>query len=242
MTPQHTGLALHNARESKEGGTMKRIERLSVKTRILILVAVLVVVAGVVAYAKLSSTPTNGDKYKLVHNLPDLEYIISWDTIASACPDMNDYTKYEKQEAFMGRGNAGGFISLDSNSPAMWMIARVVNKITEGNSVRNLGVFMWYFETAEEFDEHMNTLQTQGIPVQKEGDILTAFVEQMTPVQTAQLVVAGNHICILIADAASPDESLFFGKEELMELLPTIKSKISSIEITPLPFPRIPRR
>jgi len=29
---------------------------------------------------------------------------------------------------------------------------------------------------------------------------------------------------------------------DLMDLLPTIKSKISSIEITPLPFPRIPRR
>jgi len=219
---------------------MERVNRLPVKIRILILVAVIVVAVGVTAYIKFSPT-TTGDKYELVHNLPDLEYIISWDTIASVCPDMNDYTKYEKQEAFMGRGNAGGFISLDSNSPAMWMIARVVNKITEGNSVRNLGVFMWYFETAEEFDEHMNTLQTQGISVQTEGDLLTAVVEQKTPIQSTQLVVAGNHICISIANVASLDESLFFSKEGLMDLLPTIKSKISSIEITPLPFPRIPR-
>lgn len=72
----------------------------------------------------------------------------------------------------------------------------------------------------------MNTLQTQGISVQKEGDFLTAFVEQKTPVQTVQLVVAGNQIYILIAEAAPPDESLFFGKEGLMELLPAIKSNI----------------
>ena len=221
---------------------MERVNRLSVKIRILILVAVIVVAVGVTAYIKFSPTTPNDDKYKLVHNLPDLEYIISWDTIAGVCPDMNDYTKYEKQEAYMGRGNAGGFISLDSNSPAMWMIARAVNKITEGNSVRNLGVFMWYFETAEEFDEHMNTLQTQGISVQTEGDLLIAVVEQTTPIQSTQLVVAGNHICISIANVASLDESLFFGKEDLMDLLPTIKSRISSIEITPLPFPRIPRR
>lgn len=211
--------------------------------RIVILVLVVAIIGGgVVACGKSSSTTTTGATYKLTHNLGDLEYIISWDTIAARCPDMNDYTKYQKEEAYMGRGNSGGFISLDSNSPAMWMIARVVNKITEGNKVRNLSVFMWYFETDKEFDEHINTLQTQGISVQKEGGILTAFVEQKTPVQTAQMMVAGNHICILIADAASPDESLFFGKEELMELLPIIKSKLSSIEITPLPYPRIPRR
>jgi len=220
---------------------MKRTTGLLAKVFILVLAAVLLV-AGVVACGKSSSTTTTtGAEYKLVHNLPDLEYVLPWDIIEARCPDMNDYTKYQKEEAYMGRGNAGGFISLDSNSPAMWMIARVVNKITEGNKVRNLSVFMWYFDTEKEFDEHLNTLQTQGISVQKEGDILTAVVEQNTPVQTVQMVVAGNQICIVIADAASPDETLFFGKEGLMELLPTIKSKIFSIEITPLPWPRIPR-
>jgi len=223
---------------------MEKPNRLPTKIRVLVLVAVIVVAAGVAAYIKLSPTPTATDEYELVHNLPDLEYIMAWDTIAGVCPDMNDYTKYEKQEAFMGRGNAGGFISLDSNSPAMWMIARAVNKIAQGGtpSVRNLNVFMWYFETTAEFNEHMDTLQTQGISVQREGDLLTAVVEQQTTIQSTQLVVAGNHICILIANFASPDETLFFSKEDLMDLLPTMKSKISSIKITPLPFPRIPRR
>ena len=224
---------------------MKRVNSLPIKIRILILavLAAVLLAVGVTALVKFSSTPTPNDKYELVHNLPDLEYIISWDTIASVCPDMNDYTKYEKQEAFMGRGNAGGFISLDSNSPAMWMISRVVNKITEGDmpSVRNLSVFMWYFETVAEFNEHMSALQTQGISVQTEGNILFAVIEQETPIQSTQLVVAGNHICILIANFASPDETLFFSKGDLLDLLQTIKYKISSIEITPLPFPRIPR-
>jgi hypothetical protein len=223
---------------------MKRTTGLLAKVFILVL-AVVLLVSGVTACGKTSTTTTTtttGAKYKLVHNLPDLEYVLPWDTIAARCPDINDCTKYQKEEAYMGRGNAGGFISLDSNSPAMWMIARVVNKITEGNSVRNLSVFMWYFDTEKEFDEHMNTLRTQGISVQKDGEFITAVVEQKTPVQTAQLVVAGNSLCIVIADAASPDESLIFGKEDLTEMLPTIKSKIASIEITPLPYPRIPRK
>ena len=219
---------------------MKKNAFLSVKMSALVLTVVLLI-AGIAACGGSSNT-TGGDKYKLVHNLPDLEYILPWDTIEARIPDLNDYTKYQKEEAYMGRGNAGGFISLDSNSPAMWMIARAVKKVTEGNKVSNLNIFMWYFDTQKEFDEHLNTLQAQGISVQKEGDFSTAIVEQKTPVQSAQLVVAGNRICILIACVASSDESLFYSKEDLTELLPTIKNKISSVEITPLPWPRIPRK
>ena len=124
----------------------------------------------------------------------------------------------------------------------MWAIIRMVNKISEGSSGRSLSVFMWYFDTKKEFDEHMNTITTQGISVDKDGDILTAIVEKMTPVQTTQLIVAGNSLCILVQSVASPDESLVFSKGDLTELLPTIKSKISSIEITPLPYPKIPRK
>jgi hypothetical protein len=217
---------------------MKRVEGLPIKTCILMLTVVLLV-AGVVACGKSPSTTTTttGTEYKLVHNLPDLEYILPWDTIAARIPDMNDYTKYEKEEAYMGRGNAG----LDSNSPAMWAIVRMVKKLPEGTKMR-LSIFMWYFDTVKEFDEHLNMLPTQGISVQKEGDFSTAIVAQKTPLQSAQLVVAGNRLCILIDNIASPDESLVFSKEDLTELLPTIKSKIASIEITPLPYPRIPRK
>lgn len=220
---------------------MKRIIGLQEKIIILVL-AVVLLIAGVTACGKPSSTTTNGVTYKLTHNLADLEYIISWDTITTRIPDMNDSSKYEKAESYVGRGNAGGFISLDSNSPAMWLSARTVNMKSEGSRVRNFSVWMWFFETEKEFDEHMKSAQMQGISFQKEGDILAALVEQKTPVQSVQLVVAGNHICVVFADVASLDESLFFGKDELMKLLPTIKSKISSIEITPLPWPRIPRK
>jgi len=53
----------------------------------------------------------------------------------------------------------------------MWLIARVVNKITDGKSVRKLIVFMWYFETKKELEEHMETVSIQGITCEKEGDI-----------------------------------------------------------------------
>ena len=221
---------------------MKRTTRLLTTIFILVLASILLVTAVSACGKTSTETITTDAEYKLVHNLPDLEYILPWDKIEAKVPDLNDYTKYQKEEAYMGRGNAGGFISLDSNSPAMWMIARVVNKIPKGNEVRNISVFMWYFDTEKEFDEHLNTLPAQGISVQRDGDFQTAIVVKETPVQSAQLVVAGNRICISIANVASPDESLVYGEEDLTTLLPTLKSKISSIELTPLPYPKIPRK
>ena len=221
---------------------MKIATGLLTKVFILVLVSVLLITGVSGCGTPSTTTTTTGAEYKLVHNLPDLEYILPWSTIEARIPDLNDYTKYQKEEAYMGRGNAGGFISLDSNSPAMWMIARAVNKITEGNTVCNLSIFMWYFDTEKEFDEHMNTLTAQGISVQTDGAFQTAIIEQNAPIQSAQMVVGGNRICIMIANVASPDESLVFSKEDLTKLLPTIKSKISSIELTPLPYPKIPRK
>jgi hypothetical protein len=219
---------------------MKRLPYLSVITRALALGAILLI-AGAMGCSSSTSTSTTSVTYKLTHNLADLDYIISWDTIAARIPDMNDPAKYDILEGFVARGNSGGFINLDSNSPAMWLIARSVMKKTEGNSSHIFGVWMWFFETEKELDEHIKTAETQGISVQKEGDFLTAFIEAQTPVQSEYMLLAGNQICVLIAETASPDESLFFDKEQLMELLPIMKSKISSIVITPLPWPRIPR-
>lgn len=208
------------------------------KIYVLLLIVILLVL-GVMACEKSTSKTTSGTTYKLTHDLGDLEYVISWDIITAQIPGIG---VYDKQEGFAGRGNAGGFFYLDSNSPAMWIIVRSVTMRSEENRFHDFNILMWFFETEKEFDEHMKSEQMQGIPVQKEGDLLTAVVETKTTEQSAKLVVAGNHICILITDTSSSEELLFFSEEDLTELLPTIKSKISSIEITPLRFPKIPRR
>ncbi len=137
--------------------TMKK-RGVACKICILVL-AVVFLVAGVTACGKPSSTTTTGATYKLTHNLADLEYIISWDTIAARCPDIS---AYDKQEGFAGRGNAGGFVSLDSNSPAMWRCARSVTMRPEGNRFRGFGVWMWFFETAKELDEHCKSSGKMG--------------------------------------------------------------------------------
>jgi hypothetical protein len=98
-----------------------------------------------------------------------------------------------------------------------------------------------FFETAEYLDEHIQLMQTSGFPVQEDGDFVTGVLESGPPMQSVQLLLAGKHFAILFMEFASSDESLFFGKERLMELLPTTKSNITSLEITPLP-PGIPER
>jgi hypothetical protein len=219
---------------------MERVNRLPVKIRILILVAVIVVAVGVTTYIKLS--PTTIETYKLTHSAADAEYILSWDSIVSECPDIG---AFDKQEYFIRRGETAqttpGTPALEEDSPAAWACLRGVTMGPVGNSFRSFGVWIMYFDTAEYLDEYVELVKTSGIPLQEEGDFWTAVLESGAPTQSVQLHIAGNQFYILLTDTASSDESLFFGKEKLMELLPNVKNKISSLEITALPS-NIPER
>jgi len=215
---------------------VERIKGLLTKKYILLL-TVVIVVAGVVACGKPAADTTTDAKYRLTHTAADAEYILSWDSIVSRCPDI---AAYDKMEAFARRGETTEFapgepFSLPEDSPAAWSCLRGVRTEIVGNSFRSFGVWMWYFETDEYLNEHIQSMQTSGFPVQEDGDFVTAVLESGPPTQSVQLLLAGKHFAILFMDIASSDESLFFGKEKLMELLPTVKSNITSLEITPLP-------
>jgi len=214
---------------------MKRVNRLPVKIRILILVAVIVVAVGVTAYIKFS--PTTTATYKLTHSAADAEYILSWDEIVSRCSEIDGF---DKMEAFVRRGETSEFapgepFSLAEDSPAAWANIRGVRTEIVGGNFRSFGVWMMYYDTAEYLDEYIELMRTSGLPLQEDGDFVTAVLESGPPMQSVQLHIAGNQFYILLMDIASSDESLFFGKEKLMELLPGVKSNISSLEITPLP-------
>ena len=210
--------------------------------RTIILVLVLAVMAVGVACGKRTSDTTTDTTYKLTHSAADAEYILSWDSIVSQCPDIS---AYDKQEAFVHRGESArtvpGAPVLNEDSPAAWASFRGVQTAPTGASACNFGVLIWYFETDEELDEYVESRQMSGLPFQENGDFVTAVLESGPPTPAVQLHIAGKHFAIVITDLASSDKSLFFGKEKLMELLPDIKSKISSLEITPLP-PEIPER
>ena len=215
------------------------------KIRILILVAVIVVAAGITAYIKFSPTPTTDDKYKLTHSATDVDYILSWDEIVSQCPDIG---AYDKQETFSRRGETnqsgtGGTTPLEVDSPAAWASYRFVfaQAAPTASQFRGFAVFIMYFDTAEYLDEYMNSTQMSGLCFEEEGDFVISVLEGGPPTQSVQLHIAGNQFYILIVESASSGESLFFSKEELMELLPGVKSNISSLEITALP-PAIPDR
>lgn len=71
---------------------MKRIAGMIKKTIILVLIIAVMVIV-VTACGKSTSTTTTGDTYKLTHTTADAEYILSWDSIVSRCPDISTYDK-----------------------------------------------------------------------------------------------------------------------------------------------------
>jgi hypothetical protein len=203
----------------------------------LLVLVLAVMAAGVVGCGKGTPDTTNDVSYKLTHSEADAEYILSWDSIVSRCPDIG---KYDKQEVFVRRGESkqsdtGGTPALEMNSPAAWASMRMVMTEVKGDSFRGFGVWIFYFDTDEYLDEYMSSAQTSGLPFKEEGDFMTAVMESGPPTKSVQLHIAGNQFYILFLVTASADESIFFSKEELMELLPTVKKNISSLETTPLP-------
>jgi hypothetical protein len=95
-----------------------------------------------------------------------------------------------------------------------------------------------YCETAEDLDEFVDML---GFTVQEDGDFVTASRETEIPLKSLELLLAGKHFAVVIGEFATPEESLFGDKDELMQLLTIAKDKISLLETTPLPT-EIPQR
>jgi hypothetical protein len=179
-------------------------------------------------------------EYRLTHSAADAEYILSWDLIVSQCPDIGDYGKIE---AFAYRGESvqispGENFGLDADSPAAWASTRFVRTVWEGTTFRSFAVQTMFSEKAEDLDE---LVQLVGYPIQQEGDFVTGVLESETPMQSIQILLAGKHFTVLVGEFASADQSLFFDKDELMELISVARSNISMTEITPLP-PGIPAR
>lgn len=112
----------------------------------------------------------------------------------------------------------------------------------EGSRFRSFSVWTMFFETTEELDEYVQSMQMRGLPFQEEGDFVTAVLEVTTPpTESVQLHIAGDHFYMLLMDIASSGESLFCGKDRLTELLSIARSNIAVLEVTPLP-PEIPKR
>jgi len=201
---------------------------------------VAIMAAGIVSCGKSTPNETTNTTYKLTHSAADVEYILSWDMIVSQCPDIG---AYDRIEAFVHRGEStqispGENFSLGDDSPAAWASTRLVRTEWVGQSFRSFMVQVTFSETAEDLDELVDMF---GFTVQEEGDFVTASHETEIPLQSIELLLAGKHFAVVIGEFATPEDSFFCDKEELMELLSIAKDKISLSETTSL-LPEIPQR
>ena len=225
---------------------MKEVDRLLIKINSVVLVALLF--AGFTACGKStvittsSTTTTSPTAYQLTHSLGDAEYILNWDLIVSQCPEIGGYNK---QEVFVRRGESkqlstGETLTIGINLPVAWSSVRFVMTEPVGESFRSFGIYIMYCDTVEGLDEYLEMDDIkygilQGVPINYEGEFGSAIIETETPLKTIQLLLAGNQFDIMLMEYATPDQSLFFSKDDLSELLSSAKTNISALEITPLP-------
>ena len=175
--------------------------------------------------------------HNLTHTSQDAEYILSWNILISACPDLADHSKLE---GFAGRGQTVQIspdesIELDANSPAAWADTRLVRVQPSTDSYRNFGVEVMYFDKPEYMNEYLQLLEQAGLSLQTEGDFKTGVNETNTPVRVLQLLLAGKQIAVSFTETSSTGQQLLCSKEELTGLFNAIEANISSLGITPLP-------
>ena len=227
----------------KEIQLMKRIEWALQKICVLVL-AVVFLVAGVIACGKSNSTTTSSANatsptaYQLTHSTADAEHILSWDSVVSRCPEIGGY---DKLGDFVHRGESkqlstGETFAIEMDSPVAWASVRFVKTEWTGETFRSFGVWIMYCETEEGLDEYLQMMgMTQGTPFQEDEDFAISVVETETPMQSIQLFITGKHFVFMLMEYATPDESLFFSKDALTEMLLIARGNITSMEITPLP-------
>jgi len=219
---------------------MKKMKRSPIKIVASVL-ALVFLVSAVMACGKSTNTTTSSTAYQLTHSPEDTEYILNWDLIVSQCPEIGGYNK---QDVFVRRGESkqlstGETFTIEMNLPVAWSSVRFVRTEPVGENFRSFGVYLMYCDTAEGLDEYLEMDDIkygmlQGVPIKYEGEFGAAIIETETPLKTIQFLLAGKQFVIMLMEYASPDESLFFSKDELSGLLTSAKTNINALEITPL--------
>jgi len=205
------------------------------------IIFICIAIVGLLSALSCVGEKTDKDAYQLTHSIEDAEYILGWDSIISQCPDLGNF---DKLGDFIHRGESkqlstGETFAIEMDSPVAWSSVRFVRTEWTGETFRSFGIYIMYCDTNEGLDEYLQmadiSSMLQVADTQEDDEFITAVVETETPMQSIQLILAGKHFFVMLGEYASPDESLFFSKDKLTELISTAKDNVDFLETTPLP-------
>lgn len=188
--------------------------------------------------------------YDLTHTAADAEFVLGWDTIVAACPDVGSL---QRVEAFARRGEevpigADGKLGADADGPMAWKSQRFAVSDGAGGS-RRIQVTVSFFDDRGDADEHLRLLAqrtaaaskmvgaTGGLKVSVvEGDgFVFSRMDSEIPTRSEQRFSASDHVLVHVIQTVRAGPVQFCGADQLDELAREAGRNAAHATVTPLP-------
>ena len=188
--------------------------------------------------------------YDLTHSAADAEFVLGWDAIVAACPDI---AALQKVEAFARRGEevpigAGGTLAVDADGDAAWESQRFAASEGAGGS-RRIQVKVSFVEKRAAADEYVRLTAQRtsaasimvgasgGMNVSvEEGDgFVLARLDSQAPIKSEQRFVASDYVLVHIIQTVRAGPTQLCTSEQLDDIAREAGRNGALAKPTPLP-------
>ena len=188
--------------------------------------------------------------YNLTHSAADAEFVLGWDAIVAACPDVG---ALQKVEAFARRGEEvpigpDGTFAVEADGEAAWKSQRFAASQGAGGR-RRIQVTVSFVEERGAADEQVRlTAQrtsaaammvgtTGGMKVSvEEGDgFVIARLDSNVPIRSEQRFVGADNVLVHIIQTVRAGPTRLCGVNQLDELAREAGRSAALVRVTPLP-------
>ena len=188
--------------------------------------------------------------YDLTHTAADVEFVLGWDAIVAACPDVGPLPKIG---AFARRGEevpvtGGGKLVAEAGGPEAWKSQRFAASEGAGGS-RRIQVTVSFFDERGAPEEHLRLIAqrtsaaqlmvggTGGLQVTVvEGDgFVFSRMDSTVPTRSDQRFIAGGNILVHLIQTVRAGPAQLCTAEKLDELARETGRNAVHATVTPLP-------
>ena len=188
--------------------------------------------------------------YSLTHSAADADFVLGWDAIAAACPDVGPL---QKDEAFARRGEAvpigtDGTLETKADGAQAWKVQRFAVSEGAGGS-RRIQMTVSFFDKRGAAEEQLRLMAQRtgaaamlvgasgGMQVSvEEGDgFVFARMDSTTPTRSEQRFIASDYLLVHVIQTVRAGPAQLCTAEQLDELASEAGRNMAHATVTPLP-------
>ena len=188
--------------------------------------------------------------YNLTHTAADADFVLGWDAIAAACPDVGSL---QKVEGFARRGEevpigSDGTLAAEADGPEAWKSQRFA--VSDGaGGTRRIQVTVSFFDKRGIAEEELRLTAQRTAAAQMmvgaagglkvsvvEGDgFVFSRMDSESPIKSEQRFIASDYVLVHVIQTVRAGPAQFCGAEQLDDLAREAGRNAAHATVTPLP-------